>query len=75
MKMVAPPAHTPVSMRSPGMSSRITSSTHSLMLSSRFSPIIVWAKSGQSPPLARSCSAVSRNGTIPRRRKILYASR
>jgi hypothetical protein len=53
MKIVAPPRHTPVSIRSPGTSSRITVSMQCWMFSMRRSPIIESALAGQSRPIAR----------------------
>lgn len=53
MRITAPPRQTPVSMKSPGMSSRITVWTQSRMLSSRLEPIIEWASVGQVAPASR----------------------
>jgi hypothetical protein len=50
MKIVAPPRQTPVSIRSPGTSSRITVSTQCWTFSMRRSPIIESARAGQSRP-------------------------
>ena len=57
MKIVAPPRQTPVSIRSPGTSSRITVSMQCWMLSIRRSPIIESARAGQSRPIARSSAS------------------
>ena len=54
MKMQAPPRHTPVSMKSPGTSSRMAVSQATRRFRIRAEPIMVCASAGQSRPSARS---------------------
>jgi hypothetical protein len=54
--MQAPPRHTPVSMKSPGMPSRSTRSHSLRTFSMRRAPIIDGALEGQSQPWSRKSS-------------------